>query len=153
MNKKQLKETIRPLVKKYLSEQMGSGGGDQGRDIAERIERYVDSWIRTNLSKVQEELESSAAFSPDVKPTGSEFREIFIDQIIANASDMDILKAISQQQERVNSIIDRSFSKAIDKDWELALEMVRDMDVSSKEDQFDSMRDPYAKYGVSRDDF
>ena len=92
MNKKQLKETIRPLVKKYLSEQMGSGGGDQGRDIAERIERYVDSWIRTNLSKVQEELESSAAFSPDVKPTGSEFREIFIDQINANASDMDILK-------------------------------------------------------------
>lgn len=153
MNKKQLKETIRPLVKKYLSEQMGSGGGDQGRDIAERIERYVDSWIRTNLSKVQEELESSAAFSPDVKPSGSEFREIFIDQIIADASDMDILKAISQQQERVNSIIDRSLSKAIDKDWELALEMVRDMDVSSKQDQFDSMRDPYEKYGVSRDDF
>lgn len=153
MNKKQLKETIRPLVKKYLSEQMGSGGGDQGRDIAERIERYVDSWIRTNLSKVQEELESSAAFSPDVKPSGSEFREIFIDQIIADASDMDILKAISQQQERVNSIVDRSFSKAIDKDWELALEMVRDMDISSKQDQFDSMRDPYEKYGVSRDDF
>lgn len=153
MNKKQLKETIRPLVKKYLSEQMGSGGGDQGRDISERIERYVDSWIRTNLSKVQEELESSAAFSPDVKPSGSEFREIFIDQIIADASDMDILKAISQQQERVNSIIDRSFSKAIDKDWELALEMVRDMDISSKQDQFDSMRDPYEKYGVSRDDF
>jgi len=154
MNKKQLKETIRPLVKKYLSEQMGtggSGGAPSEGNIAEKIERYVESWIVKNISKIQEELEGSATFSPDVKPSGSEFRELFIDQIISKATDMDIVKAISQQQERVNSIIDRVFSKTIDKEWDMALEMVRDNNLSSKEDYYDV--DPYKKYGVSRDDF
>lgn len=151
MNKKQLKETIRPLVKKFLSEQMGSGGGSG--DISYKIERYVDSWIRDNLSIVQEELEGSAALSPGNKPLGSEFREIFLDQIIAGATDMDVVKAISQQQDKVNSIIDRAFSKFIDKEWLFAQEMVQDRNNNEKEDLYASSMDPYKRYGVSRDDF
>lgn len=148
ITKKQLKEAVRTMVRKYLAEQVDFGG-----DNKTNIEDYVETWIRNNLSLIQEELESSAGLDPNTKPLASDLRDLFMDQMIADAKDMNVVKAMTQQQEQVNSVIDRLLSKTIDREWDTAIEVASELDANYMEDTYGDEMDPYFKRGLSRDDF
>lgn len=147
ITKTQLKETVRVFVRKHLAEQ----SPPNKKDNKTTIEDYVESWVRKNISTIQRELEEYAALAPESKPLASDIRELVIDQMIGDATDINIVKSMTQQQTQIESIIDRILSKTIDREWETALEVVHGLDYDYMEDQHDS--DPYYQKGLSRTEF
>lgn len=146
MTKSNLKETIRKIVK----EQMTMHGDE---DIKTKIESFVYSWIQSNRDLIQQTLEDFAMDGDQNPPLGSELREIFFDTLIADATELEVVKSLSQDQGSVNDIVDRLLTKEIDKEWPTALQVAKSNKFDSIENRYGHEVDPYSRYGLSRDDF
>jgi len=147
MTKTQLKEHIRKVIR----EQLDTFG--DGNDIKTKIESFVGKWIESNISLVQQVLEELAIDDQTTPPSGTEVREMLFDSMIADASDIEIVKALSQNQDSVNEIVDRLFSKIVDKEWATAVSVVGSNQADSMESRYGHEMDPYFTKGLSRDDF
>lgn len=148
MTKNQLKEQIRKVIREQL-ETFGDGN-----DIKTKIEDFVGKWIDSNISLIQQTLEEFVDNGVDsIPPTGADLREILHDTLVGDATDIEVVKSLSQDQDAVNEIIDRVFSKIIDREWNTAVSVIGSNQADSMEDMYGHEMDPYARRGLSRDDF
>lgn len=142
---------VTAVVRKMMAEQNLPNKGD----IQQRLDDYMQTWIKKHIVEIQEELESSAALTPDADmPTvGMQLGMAFMQNIIDESPDKDISLALAQDQEAIVSSVERNLTKIATKLWGTAKQAASESRASANYDRFGSNEDPHSYYGVSRDDF
>lgn len=155
-NNTQLKSFITAVVKKMMLEQTEGVPPANSGDIQQRLDDYMQTWIKKHIVEIQEELEGSASLNPqaDMPTVGMQLGMAFMQNIIDESPDKDISLALAQEQEAVVSAVERNLTKIATKLWSQAVQAAADAKADADADYWgEEALDPYFQRGVSRDDF
>ena len=142
--KNALKEQEQPPVASPAS-----GGSTQNR-----LDTWLhDVWQKNHMEEIYSELEAIASFKgshltpPEV---GQEMFNAFEQNIIDEVPFADVSVGLAQEQQALRDTIVRGLTKVAQRLWASAVQQVQS---NNNANQNAPEADPYAYYGVSRDDF
>lgn len=149
-------EAVKRAKKNALKEQEqppvaspASGGSTQNR-----LDTWLhDVWQKNHMEEIYSELEAIASFKgshltpPEV---GQEMFNAFEQNIIDEVPFADVSVGLAQEQQALRDTIVRGLTKVAQRLWASAVQQVQS---NNNANQNAPEADPYAYYGVSRDDF
>lgn len=118
--------------------------------IKQQLDDFMPQWIRTNMTKVEEELEAVVTFSgEDTQPphAGQQLTDAFLQDIMDDVGNSEIAVGLAQDQQELISTVQRHMTKIATKLWQTAVQVVKDRNEAPYPE------DEHAYYGVSRNDF